>query len=70
MRLSFRSRLAIWRSLCCALRTAHRLSAAALFRLKIASSGRGALAGTRWVHLNCNDKKAKKSARVEGLRED
>jgi hypothetical protein len=24
-----------------------------LFRLKIASSGRGALAGTRWAHLNC-----------------
>jgi hypothetical protein len=27
--------------------------------LKIASSGRGALAGTRWAHFNCNDKKAK-----------
>jgi hypothetical protein len=46
MRLSFRSRLAIWRSLCCALRAACRLFAAALFRLNIASSGRGALAGT------------------------
>jgi hypothetical protein len=67
MRLSFRSRLAIWRSLCCALCAARRLSAAALFRLKIASFGRGALAETRWVHFNCNDKKAEKSARVEGL---
>jgi hypothetical protein len=27
--------------------------------LNIGSSGRGALAGTRWVHFNCNDKKAK-----------
>jgi hypothetical protein len=25
------------------------------------------LAETRWVHFNCNDKKAEKSARVEGL---
>jgi hypothetical protein len=29
-----------------------------LFRLNIASSGRGALAGARWAHFNCNDKKA------------
>jgi hypothetical protein len=29
-----------------------------LFRLKIASSGRGALAGMRWAHFNYNDKKA------------
>jgi hypothetical protein len=58
MQLSFRSRLAIWCSLCCALRAACRLSTAAWFRLKIASSERGALAGTRWVHFNCNDKKA------------
>jgi hypothetical protein len=70
IRLSFRSRLAIWRSLCCALHVAHCLSATALFRLKIASSGRGALAGMRWVHFNWNDKKEEKSARVEGLRED
>jgi hypothetical protein len=40
MWLSFRSRLAISRSLCCALRAARRFSAAALFRLKIASSRR------------------------------
>jgi hypothetical protein len=43
MRSSFRLRLAISRSLCWALRAARRLSAAALFLLKIASSGRGAL---------------------------
>jgi hypothetical protein len=47
MRLSFRSRLAIWHSLCCALRAVRRLSSTTLFRLNIASSGRGALAGTR-----------------------
>jgi hypothetical protein len=41
-----------------------------LFRLKIAFSERGALAGTRWVHFNYNGKKAEKSARVECLRED
>jgi hypothetical protein len=70
MQLSFRSRLAIWLSLCCALRAPRRLSAAALFRLKITSSGRGTLAGMRWVHFNCNDKKAEKSVEVEGLRED
>jgi hypothetical protein len=39
MRLSFRLPLAIWHSLCCALRAACRLSAVALFRLKIFSSG-------------------------------
>jgi hypothetical protein len=27
--------------------------------LKIASSGRGALAGTRWAHFNCDEKKAR-----------
>jgi hypothetical protein len=27
--------------------------------LKIASSGRGTLAGTRWAHFNCDDKKAR-----------
>jgi hypothetical protein len=30
----------------------------ALFRLKIASSRRGALAGTRWAHFNYNNKKS------------
>jgi hypothetical protein len=29
-----------------------------LFRLKIASSGRGALAGMRWPHFNYNGKEA------------
>jgi hypothetical protein len=57
-RLSFRSRLAISRFLCCALRVARRLSTAVLFWLKIASSGRGALAGMRSAHFNCNNKKA------------
>jgi hypothetical protein len=38
-----------------------------LFQLKIASSGRGALAGTRCAHFNCNNKKAEKSVRVKGL---
>jgi hypothetical protein len=38
------------------LRAARRLSTAALFRLKIASSGRGAFAGTRCAHLNCKNK--------------
>jgi hypothetical protein len=51
MQLSFRSRLAISRSLCCAFHVALRLSAPALFRLKIASSRRGALAGTRCAHF-------------------
>jgi hypothetical protein len=41
-----------------------------LFRLKIASSGRGALAGTRWVHFNCNNKGVEESAGSECLRED
>jgi hypothetical protein len=41
-----------------------------LFRLKITSSWRGALAGTRWVHFNFNNKRAEKSAGEEGLRED
>jgi hypothetical protein len=59
MRLSFRSRLAILRSLSCALRAARHLSAAALFRLKITSSGRGALAGTRCAHLSCENKEWK-----------
>jgi hypothetical protein len=58
MQLSFRSRLAIWRFLCCALCVAHRFSATTLFRLKIASFGRGAFAGTRCVHFNYNCKKA------------
>jgi hypothetical protein len=53
MRLSFRSVLVISRSLCWALRAARRLFATALFRLKIASSERGALAGMRRAHLNC-----------------
>jgi hypothetical protein len=56
MRLLFRSRLAILCSLCCALRTARRHSVTALFRLKIASSGRGALAGTRWEHSTATTK--------------
>jgi hypothetical protein len=54
---SLRSRLAIWRFLCCALRAARLFSAAALFWLKIAYSGRGALAGMRWAHFNYNDKR-------------
>jgi hypothetical protein len=58
MQLSFRSRLAIWRFLCYTLRVAHRLSAAALLRLRITSSRRGALAGMRWAHFNYNDQKA------------
>jgi hypothetical protein len=33
-------------------------SITALFQLKIASSGRGALAGTRWAHFNFNGKMA------------
>jgi hypothetical protein len=56
MRLSFRLRLAISCSLCCALHAGCRLSTAALFRLKIASSGRGAFAGTRGTHFNCRNK--------------
>jgi hypothetical protein len=57
MRLSLRSRLAIWRFLCCALRTSCLFSAATLFQVKIASSGRGALAEMRCVHFNYNDKR-------------
>jgi hypothetical protein len=56
IRLSFRSRLAISRSLCCALHAARCLSAAAWFRLKITSSGRGALADTRCTHFSCENK--------------
>jgi uncharacterized Fe-S center protein len=41
----FRSCFAIWHFLFCALRAARRFSIAALFQLKTASSGRGALAG-------------------------
>jgi hypothetical protein len=55
MRWLFRSRLAISHSLCCALCVVCRLSAVALFRLKIDSSGRGALAGTRCTHFNCKN---------------
>jgi hypothetical protein len=29
--------------------------------LKIASSGRGTLAGMRWAHFNCNDKNTPRS---------
>jgi hypothetical protein len=57
MRLSFRSHFVISRSLCCTLRAARRLSAIALFRLKITSSKRGALAGTRCAHFSCENKK-------------
>jgi hypothetical protein len=42
---------------------------ATFFRLKISFSGRGALAGTRWAHLNCNNKRTKGSAGVEVPRE-
>jgi hypothetical protein len=38
--------------------------------LIITSSGRGALARTRWVNFNCNDKKAERSDIMEGLQED
>jgi hypothetical protein len=61
VRLTLRSLLAIWHFLCCALRVARLFSTAALFWLKIASSGRGALAGTRWVHFNYDDKNTPKS---------
>jgi hypothetical protein len=60
MRLSFRSRLVIWRFLCCTLCAARRFSAAALFRLKITSSERGALARTRW-HSSTSNAKTEKS---------
>jgi hypothetical protein len=56
MRLSFQSHLAISYSLCSALCAARRLSAAALFRLKITSSGRGAFVGTRCAHFNYENK--------------
>jgi hypothetical protein len=61
--------LAISRSLCCALHAARHLSTAALFRLKIASSGRGALARTRCAHLSYENK-MEDSANIEGPRED
>jgi hypothetical protein len=48
--------LAIWCVLCRALREARLF--AALFLLKITSSGRGAVAGTIWAHFSYNDKKA------------
>jgi hypothetical protein len=70
MRLSFQSRLVISRFLCCTLRTARHLSVASLFWLKNASSGRGALAGTRCAHLNCNDEKTEDSVSVKSPRED
>jgi hypothetical protein len=42
----------------------------AYFWLKIASSGRGALAGTRWAQFNCDDKKARGLAGEDKPRED
>jgi hypothetical protein len=57
LRLSLRSHLAIWCFVCCALCAARLFSTTACFWWKIASSGRGALAGTRWAHFNCDDKK-------------
>jgi hypothetical protein len=59
--LSLRSRLAIWHFLCCALRAARLFSSVAWFWLKITSSGRGALAGTRWEHFNYDDKNTPRS---------
>jgi hypothetical protein len=38
---------------------------AALFQLKIASSGRGALAGTRCAHLNCKNKETEGSVGIK-----
>jgi hypothetical protein len=38
--------------------------------LKIASSGRGALAGTRWAHFNFENKKARRLVGEGQLRED
>jgi hypothetical protein len=64
VRLSLRSRLAIWHFLCCAWCAARLFSAAALFWLKIASSGRGALAGMRWAHFNCDVKNAPRSTLI------
>jgi hypothetical protein len=40
-----------------------------LFRLKIASSGRGALAGTRCAHRNYKNKGTKDSVGIKGPRE-
>jgi hypothetical protein len=68
--LSLRSHLAIWRFLCCALRAARLFFAAAWFWLKIASSGSGALAGTRWAHFNCDSKKERRLAGEDKPRED
>jgi hypothetical protein len=53
--------LAIWHFLCCALHAARLFSATTCFWLKITSSGRGALAGTRWAHFNYNDKNTPRS---------
>jgi hypothetical protein len=62
VRLSLRSLLAIWCFLCCTLRVTRLSSIAAFFWLKIASSGRGTLAGTRWAHFNYNNKNTPRSA--------
>jgi hypothetical protein len=62
--------LAIWCFLCCALCATRLFSAAACFWLKITSSGRGALAGTRWAHFNCDNKKARRLVGEDELRED
>jgi hypothetical protein len=67
LRFSLRSHLAIWRFLCCALLAARLFSAAGCLWLKIASSGRGALAGTRWTHFNYDNKKARRSAGEDKL---
>jgi hypothetical protein len=42
---------------------------AALFQLKISSSGRGALARTRCAHLNCKNKENEDSVSVKVPRE-
>jgi hypothetical protein len=70
MRLSLQSCSAIWRFMCCTLHATRLFSAAAWFWLKIASSGRDALAGTRWAQFNYNDKKARRLAGEGKLRED
>jgi hypothetical protein len=57
MLLSLRSHLAIWRFLCCALRATRLFFTVAYFWLKVASSERGTLAVTRWVHFNYNDRR-------------
>jgi hypothetical protein len=41
-----------------------------LVLIKIASSRRGALAGTRWAQFNCNDKKVRRLAGEDKLRGD